>query len=140
MYNNYDGGKEWSLSDSSKGAQTIKDIQEKSKLGARGEWYNAKRAPLFPSIPLDHVVTDTVHLFLRISDNLINLLILEFHRKDSIDKKKTFNGGFERSKLYTHGQVGILTFRHLCSTNMASSGESELDIHSEKFEDDDIEM
>jgi hypothetical protein len=101
LYSNYDGTKEWSLSDTSKGARTIKDIQEKSKQGAKGERYNAKWAPLFPSIPLDHVVIDTLHLFLRISDNLINLLILEFRRQDSIDKQKFFNDGFERSK-YTH--------------------------------------
>lgn len=60
--------------------------------------YNVKKVPLFPSIPLDHVIIDSLHLFLRISDNLINLLILELRRLDAIDKKKTFNDGFERSK------------------------------------------
>ena len=50
---------------------------------------------------MDHVVIDSLNLFLRISDNLTNLLILEFRRQDSIDKKKTFNDGFERSK-YQH--------------------------------------
>ena len=59
---------------------------------------NVKHTPLFPSIPLDHVVIDSLHLFLRISDNLINLLILAFRRQDSIDKRKTLNDGFERSK------------------------------------------
>ncbi|KAJ7391497.1 hypothetical protein OS493_018546 [Desmophyllum pertusum] len=36
-----------------------------------------------------------------ISNNLINLLILELQRQDSIDKKRTFNDGFARSK-YKH--------------------------------------
>ena len=65
------------------------------------ERYNCKKAPLFPSIPLDHVVIDSLHLFLRISDNLINLLIQELQRQYAIDKKKTVNDGFERSK-YKH--------------------------------------
>lgn len=101
MYHKYDGTKEWSLSDTSKGARTIEEIQRKSNERSRGEHYNVKRSPLFPSIPLDHVVIDTLHVFLRISDNLINLLILEVRRLDSIDKKKTFTDGFE-SSAYTH--------------------------------------
>ena len=60
-----------------------------------------KHSPLFPLIPLDQVVIDSLHLFLRISDNLINLLILEFRRQYSIEKKKTFNEGLDMSKL-TH--------------------------------------
>ena len=101
LYDKYDGTKEWSMVDTNKGARTIKEIEEKSKQGSRGEKCNVKHSPLFPTIPLDHVVIDSLHLFLRIADNLINLLILEFRRLDAIDKKKSFNDGFERSK-YTH--------------------------------------
>lgn len=102
LYDKYNGRKEWSLSDTSKGARSIQEIQQTLNQRSRTvERCNVKHSPLFPSIPLDHVVIDSLHLFLRISDNLINLLILEFRRKDSIDKKKTFNDGFERSK-YTH--------------------------------------
>ena len=39
--------------------------------------------PLYPSNPLDYVIIDSLHLFLRISDNLINLLILELRRLDA---------------------------------------------------------
>ena len=53
---------------------------------------------MFPFIPLDHVVTDTLHLFLRISDNLIELLIRQLRRLDSIEKKVTFTDGFPRDK------------------------------------------
>ncbi|CAB4031444.1 Hypothetical predicted protein [Paramuricea clavata] len=108
LYDNYDGTNEWSMVDTNKGARTIKEIEEKSKQGSRGEKCNVKHSPLFPTIPLDHVAIDSLHLFLRIADNLINLLILEFWRLDAIDKKKTFNDGFERSK-YTHmAWMGIL--------------------------------
>ena len=101
LYDKYDGTKSWSLLDSCKGARSVEEIKEKSKPRSYGERYNVKHSPLFPSIPLDHVVIDSLHLFLRISDNLINLLILEIRRQDSIEKKKTFNEGLDMSKL-TH--------------------------------------
>ena len=37
-------------------------------------------------IPLDHVVPNMLHLFLRITDVLINLLILELQTVDSVEK------------------------------------------------------
>ena len=40
-------------------------------------------------------------MFLRISDNLIELLIRELHRKDAIDKLSTFSNGFCRNR-YRH--------------------------------------
>lgn len=50
--------------------------------------YSCARQPLFPSIPIDHVIPDVLHLFLGICDVLINLLILELRRLDGIDKSK----------------------------------------------------
>ena len=47
------------------------------------------------------MVIDTLHLFLRISDNLIELLIRELRRQDAIDKVNTFSKGFCRTK-YRH--------------------------------------
>lgn len=41
--------------------------------------------PLFPTIPLMHVVIDNLHLFLRTSDVLIDLLIVELRRQDAIE-------------------------------------------------------
>ena len=49
---------------------------------------------MFDFIPIDHVIIDTLHMFLRISDNLIELLIRELYRKDAIDKVSTFSNGF----------------------------------------------
>ena len=37
---------------------------------------------------MDHVIIDTLHLFLRISDVLIDLFIRELRRSDAIEKKK----------------------------------------------------
>lgn len=95
--------KSWSITDQSKGARTIKEISDlaKCKKTKTCKNFNCSRQPLFPMIPIDHVIIDTLHLFLRISDNLINLLILELRRQDFIDKITTFTSGFQRSK-YKH--------------------------------------
>ena len=100
LYDHYDGTKTWSLLDLSKGARTIAEIQELvTKKCQASLKFNVKHAPLFPSIPLDHVIIDPLHLFLRVCDNLINLLILQLRREDAIDKKKVFNdGNLDRSK------------------------------------------
>jgi len=76
----------WSLIDTTKGARTIDEIQTLSKKGGRQQHFGCVRAPIFPSIPIDHVMIDTLHLFLRIADLLINLLIMDLRRQDGIEK------------------------------------------------------
>ena len=76
----------WSLIDTTKGARTIDEIQTLSKKGGRQQHFGCVRAPIFPSIPIDHVMIDTLHLFLRIADLLINLLIIDLRRQDGIEK------------------------------------------------------
>ena len=44
--------------------------------------------PLFPSVSIDHIIPYILHLFLRISDVLINLLIMDLRKLDGIDKGK----------------------------------------------------
>ena len=97
----YDTRKKWSLTDKSLGARD-------SGKHAKGKKYNCKHDPLFSFIPIDHVIIDTLHLFLRISDNLIELLIRELRRQDAIDKSNTFSNGFCRTK-YKH-MAGYETF------------------------------
>ena len=68
--------KTWSITDKNQGARTIEEIAEKSKLGKSSKYrFNCSRKPIFSFIPLQRVVIDSLHLFLRISDVLINLLI-----------------------------------------------------------------
>jgi len=88
----YYTNKKWSITDTTLGARTIKEICEHAKT----KKFNCKRSPLFEFIPIDHVIIDTLHLFLRISDNLIELLIRELRRLDSIEKNSTFSSGFCR--------------------------------------------
>lgn len=93
----FDCSKKWSLTDRSLGARSCEEITA----NAKSKKFNCKSVPLFSFIPIDHVIIDTLHLFLRISDNLIELLIQQLRREDAIDKVKTFPSGFTREK-YKH--------------------------------------
>ncbi|XP_028513133.1 uncharacterized protein LOC114574525 [Exaiptasia diaphana] len=94
----YNTTKEWSISNTKMGARTLKEISSYSK----SKKCNCIAHPLFPFIPIDHVIIDTLHLFLRISDNLIELLIRELRRQDSVEDNQRFTScKFERTK-YKH--------------------------------------
>ena len=54
--------KKWSLTDKTLGARDSVEISRRAKC----KQYNCKNDPLFSFIPIDHVVIDTLHLFLRI--------------------------------------------------------------------------
>lgn len=80
---------QWSIVDEDKGARTTQSIIDASKLPKRStSCYNVSHEPLFTSIPIHRVIPDNLHLFLRIADVLINLLITELRRQDGIDKCK----------------------------------------------------
>ena len=70
-------------------ARSIEEIKNLCKFAKkRGvETYGCVREPLFTSIAVDRVVPNILHLFLCITDVMINLLILELQRLDSIHKK-----------------------------------------------------
>ena len=84
----------WSISDTQIGARTVEEIKERAKKHK----FNSKFPLLFDFIPMDHVVIDTLHLFLRVSDVLIELLILELRTQDAINKNQTFANGFAGDK------------------------------------------
>ena len=84
----------WSLSNSAQGARSLEEISS----FAKSKKFNCKATSLFNFIPFDHVIIDTLHLFLRISDNLTELLIRELRRKDACEKITTFPNGFSREK------------------------------------------
>lgn len=90
----YDTTKTWSINDSQQGARSLDEISKYAK----SKKFNCKAVPLFPFIPIDHVIIDTLHLFLRISDNLIELLIRELTRQDAVGKLQKFPNGFQREK------------------------------------------
>ena len=83
----FDMDLQWSINDVKKGARTIEEISKKAKLPKKSlNRYNCCREPIFPFIPIDRVIIDTLHLFLRVSDVLINLLIRDLRILDGIEK------------------------------------------------------
>ena len=81
----WDMTKAWSAFDSSKGARTIAEIEILRKK-PKSQRLGCSQSPLFNFIPIDHVVIDMLHLFLRVADLLINLLIQDLRREDGILK------------------------------------------------------
>ena len=68
----------WSLTESIKGARSIEEITEKAQLSKNSKVHlNCCQKSIFSFIPMERVIIDNIHLFLRISDVLINLLIRE---------------------------------------------------------------
>ena len=78
----------------------IEEIQKLSLTKTKDSKYGCIHQPIFPSIPIDHVIPDILHLVLRISDILINLLILELRRMDGIEKLT--NKEFKQSTVTNH--------------------------------------
>ena len=67
-------------------ARSVEDISLCSKKKTKNGKFNCSHEPLFPHIPLDKRIPDTLHLFLRISDQLIKQLITELRLRDNLDK------------------------------------------------------
>ena len=85
----YDVSKEWPLMDSIKG-RTLGSIRN----DAKKKKHDCRSGPLFDDIEMNHVIINTLHLFLRISDILIENLTLLLRTYDAIQKEKTFSNGF----------------------------------------------
>ena len=79
----HDMDAEWSFKGN--GARTISDIQTCCKQ-PKAKQFNCTNMPLFPTVPIDHTVVDMLHLFLRVTDVLFNLLVLDIRRMDAIVK------------------------------------------------------
>ena len=67
------------------GARTIEEIERLCK-GPKKRNMSCLRTPVLPFIPVDCVVPDPLHLFLRISDQLVNQLVQILRHKDNIGK------------------------------------------------------
>ena len=79
-----DMSQEWSISDTTKGARTVEEIARFASM--KQQKLNCSQKPLFSFIPIHRVIIDTLHLFLRISDVLINLLIRDLGTADGINR------------------------------------------------------
>ena len=70
----HDTTKVWSVQNEDEGTRPIASISKNSLLPKTKKYIEERcgciRQPLFPSIPIDYVVPDILHLFLRVSDVL----------------------------------------------------------------------
>lgn len=81
----YNMEKQWSASEAELGATSVTEITEcctKSKK----QHFNCAYPPIFSTIPISHIVPDVLHLFLKVTDVLLNLLILEIRWLDGIER------------------------------------------------------
>ena len=75
-------------------SRTIESITQDSKSRKN----NCQRKPMFEFIAMDHVVIDSLHLFLRITDILIENLILSLKTADAAEKRTHFHGAIDIKK------------------------------------------
>ncbi|KAJ8032687.1 hypothetical protein HOLleu_26283 [Holothuria leucospilota] len=88
----WDLSKKCSMTDIADGARTIDSIiacQSKKRFEDKKGCF---AAPLFPTIPVENVVPDTLHLFLRLSDQLVSQLVTELLEMDNISKRVAKKG------------------------------------------------
>ena len=75
----------WSMLDPNQGARTIEE--NIALAGSRSKQrYNVSNVPLFTNIPLTRVVVDNLHMFLRVADTLIDLLIHDLRQLDNVNR------------------------------------------------------
>ena len=80
----HDVKKIWSITDSLQGSRNIKDAKEKCKLNRNGLHFGYQREPI-TNIEFSNCVIDLLHLFLRITDVLFNLLLYDLFEVDGSD-------------------------------------------------------
>ena len=74
----------WSMMDRMQGARTVQEITSMAAIKSKANKFNCSNPPLFNFIPITRVVPDSLHLFLRISDQLIHQLIRDIKQLDNI--------------------------------------------------------
>ena len=113
----------WSISDTQYGARTVEEISSMSQLGKSNKnRYNCSHKPTFPFIPIHHVIIDSLHLFLRISNVLINLLIRDLRILDGHNRNNTYTMQYQQFlnsqckvnfKFHQDKQTKVLKWRDL---------------------------
>ena len=89
----------WSISDQKEGTRTIKEIIEKSKLAKRNRHVLVAVLYNFSSLFLYSVHHDSLYLFLKISDYIINMLLRDLTILDGVEKAQKMDG--EKGQKYS---------------------------------------
>ena len=78
----------WSMTDVTLGARTIQEIDSESKkTGKRKDHFACLRSPML-CIEVAKVIMDPLHMFLRVSDQLIRQLVKDTHTQDKVKKNQ----------------------------------------------------
>ena len=76
--------KKWSMTDTSQGARTVEEITRCAKMPKNSKnKFNCNAKPIFSSVPIARVIPDTLHLFLRIMDQLVYQLTYHLQHLDN---------------------------------------------------------
>lgn len=112
----YDIEKEWSIVDPSKGCRTHEEHMKIIKQDSKDNKFGYVREPVFADIiPINRYIIDMLHLYLRISDNLLNLLIKDCFEVDNFDMNLI--NKFEITE-YTHLNLLLTTLKTKCSVRL----------------------
>ena len=92
--------------------RTIEDIiQNSNKPDSSKTKFGCKREPIFKAIPLDRVLIDTLHMFLRITDRLIEQLVRDCETADKLQRQKCTPNMDALAKMYEEcGLHGVSFF------------------------------
>lgn len=97
---------QWSMLDPIHGARTVEE--NIALAGSRSKQKYICNVPLFTNIPLTHVVVDNLHMFLRVADTLIDLVIHDFRQLDNVNKSMKVQN--------LEGLTHLSTFQHIVQT------------------------
>ena len=75
---------QWSTFNTDLGPWTIEE--NKRIADNKTHEFNVSNVPLFPKIPLTNVVVDNLHMFLHVSDLLIDMVIGELRALDKVNQ------------------------------------------------------
>ena len=74
----------WSIINTDEGARSI---EENIRIAnSRKKTYNVSNVPIFQKVPLTRVVVDNLHMFLRVADTLIDLLLSTLLTMDRVNQ------------------------------------------------------
>ena len=68
--------------------RTLADMKACRESKTKSRKYGCVNEPLFPFIPIENVVADSLHLFLRVTDRLLRLLVCQCRFQDGIQQTK----------------------------------------------------
>lgn len=115
----FDMQKTWSMTNPDLGARTIEEITTCGKMKKSDPLkFNCTELPIFPSIPICKVIPDTLHLCLRICDQMVShlfvyLLKLDNFSKCSVTEKKLDNSHHvKKFQVFISDQVKILDWKY----------------------------